>query len=159
MNRRQTCLSVLERVEVGEGGRAVDLVVGGEARHADGRLDAEHVPAVRVGHGEVLPDGELDAVSRALEQPLARPRRVRRLHDHVRHLVRLDAGKPPERVQTKPYGTKGCRHNRHSDGSLGWPFPARKYKYIFQIKYTEAILSNSTRKLLSFEIAKMLIAV
>ena len=31
-----------------------------------------------------------------------------------------------------------------------------KYKYIFQIKYTEAILSNSTRKLLWFEISKML---
>ena len=34
-----------------------------------------------------------------------------------------------------------------------------KYKYIFQTKYTEAILSNSTRKLLWFEISKMLIAV
>jgi len=34
-----------------------------------------------------------------------------------------------------------------------------KYKYIFQIKYTEAILSNSTRKLLWFEIAEMLIEV
>jgi len=34
-----------------------------------------------------------------------------------------------------------------------------KYKYIFQIKYTEAILSDSTRKLLWFEIAKMLIEV
>jgi len=34
-----------------------------------------------------------------------------------------------------------------------------KYKYIFQIKYTEAILSNSTRKLLWFEITKLLIAV
>jgi len=32
-----------------------------------------------------------------------------------------------------------------------------KYKYIFQIKYTEAILSNNTRKR-QFEIAKMLIA-
>jgi len=32
-------------------------------------------------------------------------------------------------------------------------------KYIFQIKYTEAILSNSTRKLLWFEITKMLTAV
>jgi len=31
--------------------------------------------------------------------------------------------------------------------------------YFFQIKYMEAILSNSTRKLLSFEITKMLIAV
>jgi len=28
-----------------------------------------------------------------------------------------------------------------------------KYKYIFQIKYTEAILSNSTQKLLRFEIS------
>jgi len=34
-----------------------------------------------------------------------------------------------------------------------------KYKYIFQIKYAEAILSNSTGKLLWFEITKMLIAV
>jgi len=33
-----------------------------------------------------------------------------------------------------------------------------KYKYIFQITYTEAILSNSTRKLLWFEITKMRIA-
>ena len=34
-----------------------------------------------------------------------------------------------------------------------------KYKRILQIKYTEAILSNSARKLLWFEITKMLIAV
>jgi len=34
-----------------------------------------------------------------------------------------------------------------------------KYKYIFQIKYTEAILSDSTRKLLWFEITTVLIAV
>jgi len=34
-----------------------------------------------------------------------------------------------------------------------------KYKYIFEIQHTEAILSNSTRKLLRFEITKMLIAV
>jgi len=40
-----------------------------------------------------------------------------------------------------------------------WPFPMLKYKYIFQIKYAEAILSNSTRKLLWCEITKMLIAV
>jgi len=38
-------------------------------------------------------------------------------------------------------------------------FPGLKYKYIFQIKYTEAILSNSTWKLLWFEIIKVLIAV
>jgi len=51
------------------------------------------------------------------------------------------------------------RYNWHSAGSLGWPFPARKYKYIFQTKYAEAILSNSTRERLWFEIRKMLIAV
>jgi len=34
-----------------------------------------------------------------------------------------------------------------------------KYQYFFQIKYTEAILSNSTGKLLWTEITKMLIAV
>ena len=32
-----------------------------------------------------------------------------------------------------------------------------KIKYIFQTKYTEAILSNNTRKLLRFEITKMMI--
>jgi len=52
-----------------------------------------------------------------------------------------------------------CRYNWHSAGSLGWHFPTLKYKYIFQIKYTEAILPNSTRKLLWFEITRMLIAV
>jgi len=34
---------------------------------------------------------------------------------------------------------------------------AKKYEYIFEIKYTEAISSN-TRKLLWFETTKMLIA-
>jgi len=34
-----------------------------------------------------------------------------------------------------------------------------KYKYISQIKYAEKVLSNSTRKLLWFEITRMLIAV
>jgi len=52
------------------------------------------------------------------------------------------------------------RYNWHSAGSLGWPFPVQIYQYIFfQIEYTEAILSNSTRKQLLFEITKMLIAV
>jgi len=51
-------------------------------------------------------------------------------------------------------------YNWHSAGSLGWPFPMLKYKYIFfQLKYTEAILSNSTRRLLWFEISKMPTAV
>jgi len=44
-------------------------------------------------------------------------------------------------------------------GSLGWPFPMLKYKHIFEIKYTETILSNSTQKLLRFEITEMPIAV
>jgi len=41
---------------------------------------------------------------------------------------------------------KVCRYNWQSAGSLGWPFPMLKYKYIFQTKYTETVLSNSTRK-------------
>ena len=53
---------------------------------------------------------------------------------------------------------KVCRYNWHSAGSLGRSFPMLKYKYIFQIRYTVAILSNSTRKMLWFEITKMLIA-
>ena len=52
-----------------------------------------------------------------------------------------------------------CRYNQHSAGSLGWPFPVLKCKYISRTKYTEAILSSSARKLLRFEITKMLIAV
>ena len=56
--------------------------------------------------------------------------------------------------------TKACRYNWDSAGSLGWPIPMLKCKYIFRIEYTEAILSNSTRKLLWFEITKkMLISV
>ena len=52
-----------------------------------------------------------------------------------------------------------CRYNWHSAGSLGWPFPMLQYKYIFQKKYAKAILSNSTRKLLWFQITEMPIAV
>ena len=51
-----------------------------------------------------------------------------------------------------------CRYNWHSAGSMGWPFSVLKCKYVSQIKYTETILSNSTGKLLWFEITKMLIA-
>ena len=46
--------------------------------------------------------------------------------------------------------TKVRRYNWHGVGSLGWPFPMLKYWYIFHIKYTDEILSNSTRKLLWF---------
>jgi len=49
---------------------------------------------------------------------------------------------------------KVCWYGWHNAGSLGWPFPTLNYKYIFQIKYTKAILSNSARKLLWFEITK-----
>ena len=52
-----------------------------------------------------------------------------------------------------------CRCNWHSAGSLGWPFPMLKCKYICQIKNTLQLLSHSTRKLLWFEIGKMLITV
>jgi len=55
-------------------------------------------------------------------------------------------------------GMKVCRYNYHSASSMGWPFEMLKYWYIFQIKYMEAILSNSTRKLLRLEISKMLTA-
>ena len=48
---------------------------------------------------------------------------------------------------------------KNESGSLGGPFPTVEYYYIFRIQYTEAILSNSTRKLLWFEITKMLMAV
>ena len=62
-------------------------------------------------------------------------------------------------VLSAPQGTKVCRYNWHSAGSLGWQFPVLKYKYICQIRHTEAILSNTTQKLLRFEISKILIAV
>ena len=53
---------------------------------------------------------------------------------------------------------QGSEPSAGSAGSLGCPHPVLKCKYIFQIKYTDAILSISTRKLLWFEITKMLIA-
>jgi len=58
-------------------------------------------------------------------------------------------------------GNKSADTHWHSACSLGWQFSMLKYKYIFKVKYrpTEAILSNSTRKLLWFEITKMLTAV
>jgi len=64
--------------------------------------------------------------------------------------------------EPRPRGTqrtKVCRYNWHSASSPSRPCPLLKYWYIFQIEYTEAILSNSTREMLWFEITKMLIAV
>jgi len=63
-------------------------------------------------------------------------------------------GKLSREFVIQKYGTKVRRYKWHSAVSRGWPFPVLKYKYIFQ-----AILSKSSRKLLWFEIAKMLIAV
>jgi len=64
-------------------------------------------------------------------------------------------------LQRWPYGTNVCRYNWHSAGSPGWPLPMLKcsLNIFFQIKYTEAALSNNTRKLLWFEITRMRIAV
>jgi len=44
-----------------------------------------------------------------------------------------------------------CGDTNCSAGSLARPFQMLKYEYIFQTKYTETILSNSTQKLLWFE--------
>ena len=52
--------------------------------------------------------------------------------------------------------TRQSRYSWHSAGYLSCPFPMLEYKYICPLKYTETILSNSSRKLLRFE---MLIAV
>ena len=64
-------------------------------------------------------------------------------------LTRLRTIHPTERAIL--YRTKVCRYNWHSADSLRWLFPKLNYKYIFQIKYTVAFSSNSTRKLLRFE--------
>ena len=66
---------------------------------------------------------------------------------------------PVKTIRKENYRGRVCRYNWHSAGSRVWPFPMLKYKYIFRIKYTEAILSNSTRKLLWFKITKLLITV
>jgi len=59
---------------------------------------------------------------------------------------------------TLPVGNESAP-NWHNAGSLGWPFSVLKYKKKFQINYTEAILTNSTRKQLWFKITKLLTAV
>jgi len=77
----------------------------------------------------------------------------------IRLLV-LDEERTSAEVVLGSRGDIVRRYNWHSAGSVGWPFPMLKYEYIFRIKYTEAILSNSARKLSLFElITEMLIAV
>ena len=56
-------------------------------------------------------------------------------------------------------GNESVPTHRHIAGFLGRSFSVPKCKYILQVKCTEAILSNSTQKLLWLEITKMLIAV
>ena len=52
------------------------------------------------------------------------------------------------------------RYRRHTACSFpGLTIPTLEYKYIFRIKYTETILSNSTQKLLRLEITEKRIAV
>ena len=94
-------------------------------------------------------DGSLSFTGRPLPIPMAYP-------GFRQNTITSFLSRP---FSSRQQGTKVCRYNPHSAGSLGWPFPVLKYEYIFQIKYTEAILSNSTGKLLWFEITKMLIAV
>ena len=52
-----------------------------------------------------------------------------------------------------------CRYNWHSAGSLGWPFPVLKYKYIFSNKIYGSNFIKQQSGTVRFEIAKMLIAV
>ena len=52
------------------------------------------------------------------------------------------------------------RYHRHTACSFpGLTIPTLEYKYIFRIKYTETILSNSTQKVLRLEITEKRIAV
>jgi len=86
--------------------------------------------------------------------------------DFVEVPTALALGDTASRIYTRALC---CRHSqcyreRKRADTIGtvlvpWPFPVLKYKYILQIKNSEAILSDSTRKLLWFEITKMLIAV
>ena len=97
----------------------------------------------------------MDSSSRTQDQT-----QLKRRADYL-HIIRPSATAIPEPQHFLPHRkrTKVCRYNWHSAGSLGGPFPTQKCKYIFQIKYTEAISSNCTQKLPLFEISKMLIAV
>jgi len=83
---------------------------------------------------------------------------------YLRQLISLLDRSSLQRRQNKAcaYIVRSCNRERqwNSAGSLGWPFPMLKYKYIFQIKKNaEAILSNSARKPARFEITKLPIAV
>ena len=58
------------------------------------------------------------------------------------------------------WGTKVCRYNWHSAGSLGCPFPMLKYKYIFlKQNIRKQFYQTALGKLIWFEIFKMQITV
>jgi len=73
----------------------------------------------------------------------------------------LASGERERSVQREVAERERNRERKCADtiGTVCRPFRLLKYKDIFQIKYTEAVLSNSTRKLLWFEVSKMLITV
>jgi len=72
----------------------------------------------------------------------------------------LDSAAAAETVDRGAHGTKVCRYNWHSAGFRGcWRSPMLKSKYIFHIKYTEAISSNSTRKLVTVWKNKFIVCV
>jgi len=82
-----------------------------------------------------------------------------RLFGYNKHQNRFCSGRSGTSDAPSSQLPHQCRYNWHGAVSLGWTFPMLKSKCIFPIKYTEAILTNITRKLLWFEITKMLIAV
>jgi len=63
-----------------------------------------------------------------------------RSHCYAQHKIRPTVTDVAWSVHLQ--GMKVCRYNWHSVGSLCWPFPMLKYKYLFQIKYMAAILMN-----------------
>jgi len=65
----------------------------------------------------------------------------------------------PLRYLVIPHFSRGHESVPIQFAQCRFPGPSAKILVYFQIKYTEAILSNSTQKLLWFEITKMLIAV
>ena len=68
----------------------------------------------------------------------------------------IDAAREDVTQQVRLYPRNRERKCADTIGTVlvPWPFPMLKYKYIFQIKYTEAIVSNSTRKLPKLRLLK-----
>jgi len=72
----------------------------------------------------------------------------------------MEVDSVPDRRREGPlWGTKVRRYNRGSAGSLGWPFPMLKYKYIFRKNTRKQFYQTTLGKLLWFEITEMLTTV